>query len=511
MKHRLFKIIFILSFILLCIQCHHYKMVEITPELKPISAEQLKKNIDQLLSESNCYGGHIGILIEDKDSQVVYNRDEHGLYRPASNNKLLTSSAAYYYFGKDHRLQTKIYYNGVLKDGTLHGDLIVEAGGDPSISARFFPKSSDPVIEFRQWADTLKEKGIHTISGRIICDDNLFDDEGYNKTWSPGYRGEWYAAEVSAFALNDNCLDITFKGENTLGKNCIYSLSPQTGYCDILNRVKVKEHAGGIHFTRDNRLNKIYMNGSIRKDKKQTDYASIHQPTAFFGHILRETLQDEGIDVQGKSYDMDVLKGFYYQKDEKHLLFVQDSPDMEGLARIINRNSQNLYAEMICKYIGRKIIGKGSFRAGQLAIHRYLKEINAFEPYSVMTDGSGLSQGNKVSPNMLVNILQYMHQRDDWSSYKSTLAQAGKTGSLKYRFKESPKARKIGSYIYAKTGTINKVLSTSGVVSSDNPDNDIFFSLLLNGQTCSNAVGRNMLDKIASQIVLYKLGREEQL
>jgi D-alanyl-D-alanine carboxypeptidase/D-alanyl-D-alanine-endopeptidase (penicillin-binding protein 4) len=60
----------------------------------------------------------------------------------------------------------------------------------------------------QEWAEALRSHGIQRVTGRIIADDNLFDDELIPESWYYGYLSDWYAAESSALCLNDNCYTV---------------------------------------------------------------------------------------------------------------------------------------------------------------------------------------------------------------------------------------------------------------------------------------------------------------
>ncbi|MEO0002545.1 MAG: D-alanyl-D-alanine carboxypeptidase/D-alanyl-D-alanine-endopeptidase, partial [Pseudomonadota bacterium] len=49
---------------------------------------------------------------------------------PASTLKLVTTYAALDRLGPDFRWQTRVYSDGTVRDGTLHGDLYLQGGGD---------------------------------------------------------------------------------------------------------------------------------------------------------------------------------------------------------------------------------------------------------------------------------------------------------------------------------------------------------------------------------------------
>src|SRR5438067_1021959 len=49
--------------------------------------------------------------------------------------------------------------------------------------------------------------------GDVVADDRAFERLGFHPDWNPSEAQDWYAAEVSALDLNDNCVDIEVRPE----------------------------------------------------------------------------------------------------------------------------------------------------------------------------------------------------------------------------------------------------------------------------------------------------------
>src|SRR5260370_5235371 len=96
--------------------------------------------------------------------------------------------------GADCRLQTRVYRTGSSdKHGSINGDVILVAGGDPNLSNRIQPDGTlafvdedhsyagpalpgDPLLVIKQLAKDVAAKGIHKIEGRVLIDTTLFPD-----------------------------------------------------------------------------------------------------------------------------------------------------------------------------------------------------------------------------------------------------------------------------------------------------------------------------------------------
>ena len=98
-----------------------------------------------------------------------------------------------------------------------------------------------------------------------------------------------------------------------------------------------------------------------------------------------------------------------------------------------------------------------------------------------ITDGSGLSRDNRVTPRLMVKLLADMYEdRKLGLDYIQTLAVGGESGTLKRRF-----GRPLTGKVYAKSGYINGVSALSGYLilpstEPGSPHHAIAFSLLFN-------------------------------
>jgi D-alanyl-D-alanine carboxypeptidase/D-alanyl-D-alanine-endopeptidase (penicillin-binding protein 4) len=115
-------------------------------------------------------GSHAGAYVVDLGTgHVLYSRNANRTLAPASNEKLLTTSAALVRLGQDTTLDTVVRAapDAVLQpDGTLEGDLILVGAGDPSLDD----------VAMRDLVAQLRQRGIRRITGAIVADESLFDN-----------------------------------------------------------------------------------------------------------------------------------------------------------------------------------------------------------------------------------------------------------------------------------------------------------------------------------------------
>ena len=115
-------------------------------------------------------------------------------------------------------------------------------------------------------------------------------------------------------------------------------------------------------------------------------------------------------------------------------------------------------------------------------------------------NGSGLFKGGAIAPDHLVTLLVHMY-RDPAvrSEYIAHLAIAGVDGTLRNRMKDLPKA----GVVRAKTGTLDDAISLSGYVLGKTPDQDLAFSMLMNGIAGKQWLARALADDLVRALVRH--------
>ncbi|MDP8245297.1 MAG: D-alanyl-D-alanine carboxypeptidase/D-alanyl-D-alanine-endopeptidase [Candidatus Hinthialibacter antarcticus] len=382
---------------------------------------------------------------------------------PASNIKLFSGAAALLQLGPDFRYETKVHLAGARTGNVWKGALIVEGGGDPSIGGRF--NGGDLTETFRQWAAKLKLDGITTIDGDIIGVDDYFDDVNLGLNWDPGYREEWYSAEVSALSYNDACIDLIIRGEAKAGQRASITLDPPTSYLKIDNKVTTassSKNVQGVRIERIDDAKTLRVSGSVRAKRTSTHFASTPNPTLYFVTVLKETLEREGITITGGAKDADEVET--PDRNSWNLLLVHRSEPLERLLNVCLKNSQNLYAEHFLKTLGAEMYGIGSYTVGAMAVKSVLFQHGCNLDSIYLADGSGLSRENRANAQAFVDLLRAVERSPHAALFKSLLPESGSSGTLKSRMKDTA----ANGRVLAKTGTLNGVRGLSGYISSRN-------------------------------------------
>jgi D-alanyl-D-alanine carboxypeptidase/D-alanyl-D-alanine-endopeptidase (penicillin-binding protein 4) len=434
------------------------------PHHKPGKAvRRLRADLTSVFTAPIMARGVWGVDIRSLDTgEQLFEVNSGRLMMPASNMKIVTLAAAAEVLGWDHRFTTTLETAAAIEQGVLKGDLIVRGGGDPAINAR----GGRAAAVLDEWAAALRTAGIHQIDGRIIGDDQLFDDEGIGPGWAWDYLQYGYAAPVGALQFNENLATLTVAAAAEVDDPAQVTLTAGAGLT-ILNRVTTV--AAGSPSTIDYRRHLdrpvLEVIGSVAAATAPLERAvAVVNPTIFCAQSLADGLIARGIQVSGRAVDFDdVAAELAGSASARRTLVTTQSPPLREIATVLMKVSQNLYAETLLKSIGAARGGLGTFEGGLTVVRGLLASWGIPDDAYVNADGSGLSRYNYLAPATVATILarEYRDERHR-EAFTATLPIAGKDGSIAARM---VRTRAAGNAV-AKTGSISNVRSLSGYVKS---------------------------------------------
>lgn len=374
------------------------------------SASDLSDKCDRLM-EGVPRGGLAGMTVYDLGVNTWLYRHEADQPRIlASTTKALIAAAALSQLGPQFRFRTQLYSIGAL--GTRIQGLGVVGGGDPCLDGHFH--DDEPESVFADWADQLKRQGVAAIDGDIIIDGRLFSGPIRPATYPQDQENQqrWYSAPASAFAWNDNCIEVRVV-PTRVGERASIEVRPKSSRISVVNKAVTVAGKGdkAIFVTRDASSNLVTVSG---KYSSATPWfpLSIHaDPDLLAGDQLKASLQQAGIVVTGN-----VRVGPVDPRGGR--LLVDHSSPLVPAVTLMNQHSQNFYGEQLLRLLGYERFHDGSVASGSKATVLVLKRlIGAHAEGITLLDGSGLSYGNEASAEVMVEILSAMHRsplRDDF-------------------------------------------------------------------------------------------------
>ncbi|MEK0178146.1 MAG: D-alanyl-D-alanine carboxypeptidase/D-alanyl-D-alanine-endopeptidase [Oscillatoriales cyanobacterium] len=449
-----------------------------------ICAVDLGAKIDAIANRAEFSRSRWGILIQPLSStRTLYSRDAQKYFIPASNVKLLTTAAALQKLGADFRIETSVYSGE-------NGNLYIAGRGDPSIAE----------AQLQDLAQQLKRRGISRVN-ELIGDDSYFQGNAVHPNWEWEDAQAGYGAPINSLMFNQNAIELILS-PLAIGQplKVTFAQPKLTNQWQIENKsVTVGQNESEfIEVGRDFGQPLLQVRGQLRFGaESESAYVAVVNPAHHFLQQFQQSLEAEGIAVKQAL----VASNSRYLNQK---LATIESPPMAELVKETNRESNNVYAEVLLRLLGKstgKMPGpqEDTMEVGLKELKTTLTQLGVNPDSYVLVDGSGLSRHNLISPEALVQTLRLMANSPSGSVYRASLPVAGESGTLKNRFTTPNRV-----ILQAKTGTLNSVAALSGYVEVPNYE-PLVFSIMVNQSDLSTAKVRSAIDEIV--LLLNRLSR----
>lgn len=427
------------------------------------------------------------LVLRLSDGKTLFETNSEKVMIPASVTKIITSAALLHYFSPAFTFKTRFYAGGARQGDTIQGPLYIKGDGDPF------------VVNEKLWqlAADFKHMGIQHITGDVIIDNSLFDDEKRDSSRedSADASSHAYDAPVSCFGVNFNTLPIAIAPGRDLGTPGLVNFDPYPiADLEIKNTTKTGSGAkSSIQATRISRGPRTSMAvaGTVSSQESVTKlYRAMGDPVEESGKVLISFLNEAGIKVRGKVKEGTV-------PSTARLIYILESFDLGYIVRGLNHFSNNFIADMLVKRLGAAFPetglalspGSGTLSNGVKAIEKFLQNEVGIRDRFEIYNGSGLDHRNRFSAAQMVKVLSYMQSRMDlYPEFLASFPASGWSGTLENRFKGRKQKNLMEGVVRAKTGTLSQPVSVSSLAGYlGHPKHGaLAFAILNNGQSASN-------------------------
>jgi len=437
---------------------------------EPRGADALRSDLATLLASRTTRGTWGAMVVSMSRGDTLFSHGPDVRLVPASTMKLFTSAIAFERLGPEHTFNTDVLRDGPLDfTGTLRGNLVLRGDGDPSLSPRFV--RGGPEASMTMLARFTAGAGVKRVTGDLIADASAFESRRIPEGWLNRYAGAGYAAPFSALSLNENIVIVGVMPDKAGGAN-VY-LEPATRGMTITSTVRVAAGSGARITARRVGDDRVLVSGTIGARSSGVRYQLVvGDPPSFMAGAFRAALEAQGIVIEGQ-----IRAGS--TPVTATLLSSMPSPPLARLVSVMNRESINLYAELLwrdaARGADRSSIGSAENAARTLQDF-LVAQVGASPSAVTATDGSGLSVLDRVTPRALVQLLDHAHKAPWGSSFHASLPVAGESELLRNRMRATP----AQGNLHAKTGTTNDVIGLSGYVTAENGE-ILAFAFLYNG------------------------------
>ncbi len=418
---------------------------------------------------------------------------------PASNMKLLTTGAALLGLGPDFVFRTRLLRDGdrliIVGDGDPalgDPDLLAESSYIDATGVAHHGLTIDDLLQ--AWTTAIQATGMKRVS-ELVVDDRIFAREGAHPLWPKDQLDEGYCTPPSGVNFHGNGLRVTAEPHPGHPPK-ITSLSPSAPWLTIINKGTSrtgKNDRNTMWIARQPESGDLTIYGNVKVPYISPITVGIGDPAAFLAQCIANRLIDAGIPV-GRAR----LAG----PTDPAPTGTPVGPVLQTpIATVITRcnvESQNLYAESLLKRVAAKTTNApGSWASGATTVKQSVAaNIGAEANPFVISDGSGLSRGNRVTADGMTAWLTALANHPTvGATFVDSLAVGGKSGTVRKRMKDiNPDI----ATVQCKTGYIDKVCCLSGFVTA--PDGTQYaFSVLANNLSEANSVGKakKLQDRVA--------------
>ncbi|HYG85989.1 MAG TPA: D-alanyl-D-alanine carboxypeptidase/D-alanyl-D-alanine-endopeptidase [Azospirillum sp.] len=348
-----------------------------------------------LLARHGFGSGQVGYLLYDPaDGRVLAERNADWPFVPASVAKLPTMVAALALLGPEHRFVTVLYAAGAVEDGTLHGDLILRGGGDPSLT------SEDAVALL----DVLAGQGVQRVAGRFLFDASALPelpeiDSG--QPWTAGYN-----AGVGALSMNFNRVQLAWRRRSggrveanvwsvsDLGRHPVDSIEVEV----VPNAARAGADVVVAPLPSTDRERWRF---APRRDAPARIWLPVGRPAEAAAWVFRALAAERGIELPRP------LPGPV--PDGARPLALHESPPLAELAARVLKHSNNLSAELVGLTAARRLAprtatleGSAEVLAGWIRAQRPDVDWTGFR----QRNHSGLTTASRLTPRQTAAILE---------------------------------------------------------------------------------------------------------
>lgn len=456
--------------------------VQFAPSVHGQDVDRLRMDLLETFRLPTWGDARWGALVYSLDSgDTILALSPDSALAPASNLKLLTTAAALHRLGPDYRFHTYVLSTAAVRDGVLDGDLTLYGTGDPGISDRFFGRKDEV---FQRLIDQLESAGISEISGDLVADASFFPGPLRSEGWEPEDLNEHFTAGVSALSFNENVVSFRIRPSGAGSPPLVETIPPHSALEVRNDAMTVSGRARPrLAILREDPLGPVRITGRLAQNSRDVwRQMTVAVPADFVGASFRAALEGRGITVRGETRRVELpvesvvkrLSAPALNRPGARILARHTSQPLSEYLAVVNKESNNLFSELIFRAVGRADSGLGSPHASSEAVRGSLLALGIDTSGLQQYDGSGLSSENRVSAATFVDLFRRMSAGPFWPPFWASLPRAGTRGELGRMYRSA-----AAGNLRAKTGTIEGVSALSGVVRSRDGER-LAFSMIVN-------------------------------
>ena len=388
----------------------------------------------------------VALEVRTVDGQLRLSRHADQPFKPASVMKLLTTAAALDLLGPGYRWITRVHARGEITGDVLHGDLIIEGGGDP----RFAHEDLSRLL--RQ----LRARGVREIRGDLVLDRSLFVTTDIDPAAFDAAPARAYNALPDALLLDAKALNLRLMPDQ---QNKSIRISAEPPMQDFIIEAPVMSTVACGNWREQLRPvltgTSLRFDGSFSADCGErlfTLHAYTLNHVQYFGAVFRQLWSELGGNLSGSVRDGTV-------DANAHELLQWESPTLAEVIRDINKHSNNVMTRQLLLSLAIERGGApATEKTGSERVLNWMAASHIDSRNVVIENGSGLSRNERLSAATLAHLLQQVWQSPLMPEFMASLPLVGIDGTMSRRLSASP----LKGRAHIKTGSLVDVASIAG-------------------------------------------------
>ena len=380
------------------------------------------------------------------------------LMQPGSAMKLVTTLVGLEQLGPTWRGHTRLLAAGPVRDGVLHGDLVLQGQADMDLTWQ----------ALQAMLQRLRQRGLVEIRGALVLDRSAFNPPRYDIGVPPFDEapGSAYNVIADALLVNANLMRVELyadeRGLQALpvtplaGVRVTHEMTLVDGDCTNWDEGWLPPEVRPQRITR---TLDVVLRGSwpVRCDRAVE--FNVIERNDFIGRLFRGLWTSQGGRWKGG-----VREGV--APPDAVVLAERSSRPLSELVRAINKPSDNALSRTLLLAIGRATPplpgqpGETTPLRAERAVRGWFRSKGIDDTGFVVDNGSGLSRTERISPaQMEAAIRAGLASR--WApEFLSSLPIVGVDGTMRIRLAASPAA----GLARLKTGTLRNVVALAGTM-----------------------------------------------
>lgn len=368
---------------------------------------------------------------------------------PASVMKLFTTYAGLSLLGPEYVWRNRVYTDGTVRNGVLHGHLIVQGSGDPKL-----------VVErLQDLLAQVQAAGVREVHGDIVLDRSVFNVRERSEPFDDEPLRP-YNVEPDGLLLNFKAVVYKFSPDAASGQVQVRFEPPLAGFsapaqlpmgqgpCGDWRRQLQADFSQALQ---------VRFAGRYPASCGEREWPVAYpEPEAYAPRVMHALWRGAGGQLTGQ-----VRYGT--RPASARLLLEAPSLPLADIIQDINKFSNNVMAQQLYLTLSSELGGPGRFEASRLRLSQWWRKHFADQDEPVLDNGSGLSRSERTTAQALTALLQAAHVGPYGQHFVRSLSVAGVDGTAARLKERQPQSPVIGK-AWLKTGSLRDVASVAGYV-----------------------------------------------